>query len=411
MTRRSVLSTGAGGYAARRSFMLGASTAAASAQVAGTADRLRIGIIGAGWRGQLLMKYVNEVGAADWVAVTDLYSARRDEAETIAGKRLEKFTDYRRMLDRKDVDVVIISAPDHWHATMLIDALRAGKDVFCEKPMAATPAEGLSVLRVAREAKRIVQTGTQQRSLPVIREAKEKFIDTGLLGTVTMVYAYWNENAGYLLSEESAALAAQMKKKPDNLDWNAWLGPLPKVPWNPLRFLRPYLFWGSSTIAGNILIHYLDVIHWYLNLQKPSWATSMGGLYHLRDGRDVPDTYSTSLEYPEGVMVTYTSCFAEKTGRRQPNDLIFMGTGGRLQVFRQGYRFVPADTRAGAVTAAGRDGSYHIRNWLECVRSRRQPNCGVVDAHYLAAACYISTEAFFQKRPVYWQDSWDVEIA
>jgi predicted dehydrogenase len=356
------------------------------------------------------MGYVNAVGGVDWVAVADLYNARRDAAETIAKTSLEKFTDYRRLLERKDIDVVIVSAPDHWHAPMLIDALRAGKDVFCEKPMAATPAQGLAVIKAVKETGRIVQTGTQQRSLPVIREAKEKFIDTGLLGKVTMVHCYWNENGGYLLPQQIAEMVPRLAKKPDDLDWNAWLGPLPKAPWNALRFLRPFLFWGCSTIAGNILIHFLDVIHWYLGLRNPSWAVAMGGLYHFLDGRDVPDTYSSSLEYPEGVVVTYTSCFAEKTGRRQPVDIVFMGTGGRLSVFRDGYRFVPADIKAGATTAAGRDGPDHVRNWLECVRSRKQPNCDVVTGHYLAAACYLSTEAYFGKRPAYWQDSWDLEL-
>jgi predicted dehydrogenase len=393
----------------RRTFALSAATAAASTRIVGAADRLRIGIIGSGARGQLLMRYLNQAGGADWVAVADLYNARRDEAETIAGHSLEKFCDYRRLLERKDIDGVIIATPDHWHARMLLDAVRAGKDVYCEKPMAPTPAQGVAIVKAVKEAKRIVQTGTQQRSLPVIREAKEKFIDTGLIGTVTMVHCYWNQNFGYVIPDKVLAMLPGMKTKPDELDWNAWLGPLPKAPWNPLKFLRPFLFWGSSSIAGNILIHYLDVIHWYLGLQNPTWAVSMGGLYYYRDGREVPDTYSSSLEYPEGVVVSYGSCFAERTGLRQPTDLIFMGTGGRLQVFRDGYRFVPESIKAGAITAAGKDGHQHMQNWLECIRTRQQPNADVVTGHYLAAACYLSTVAYFEKRPAYWQDSWDLE--
>jgi predicted dehydrogenase len=391
----------------RRNFLAMTASAAGGTHISGADNRLRLGIIGAGSRGSLLMRYVNEVGGAEWAAVADVYGAHRFRAEKIAGKPIEKCGDYRRLLENKDVEAVIIATPDHWHARMIIDAVRAGKDVFCEKPMTVSPMQGQAVVKAVRETNRIVQIGTQQRSLPVILAAKQKFFESGLLGTVTMVHCHWNRNGGYLLPP----IPPELEHKPEDLDWNAWLGPLPKVPWDPKRFLRPFMFWGPSTgPTGNLLIHFLDVIHWCLGLRKPSTAMAMGGLFYFRDGRDVPDTFSTTLQYPEGVLVSYDCCVPDQVPR-EGLGMVFMGSGGRLHVFRGGYRFLPSEANAkmGELTAKGQDGPQHIKNWLDCVRSRQQPNSDVMEGHYLATACHLANIAYFRNQRAYWQEAWDIE--
>lgn len=392
----------------RRNFMMSAASAAAAIRIVGANDRIRLGIIGPGGRGQSLMRGVNEAGGAEWVAVADVYGARMGEAEKVAGKALARSNDYRRLLDGKETDAVIIAAPDHWHARMLLDAVGAGKDVYCEKPMTDSPLQGHAIVKKVRESGRVVQIGTQQRSIPVIREAKQKFIESGLLGQITMVHCYWNSNRGYLMPR----IPPNLERQPADLDWNAWLGALPKTPYDPKRYLRPYLFWGPSTgPTGNLLVHFLDMIHWYLSLEKPSSAIATGGLYHFKDGRDVPDTFSATLEYSEGLMVTFGCCFVDQA-RKEGVDVIFMGVGGRLHVFRDGYRFIPAEANAsaGELTAEGRDGSYHVRNWLDCLRSRKEPIANVRDGHYLSASCQLANEAYRKQRKVAWEKSWNLPV-
>ncbi len=390
----------------RRSFLVGAGTAAAAASAAGANDRIRLGIIGSGSRGQWLMGYVNEIGGTEWVAAADVYGVRSEQAEKRAGKPITKYGDYRRVLDRGDVDAVIIAAPDHWHARMTIDAARAGKDIFCEKPMTSSASQGHAVVKTIAETKRVVQIGTQQRTIPAIREAKEKFFDTGMIGRVTMVHCYWNVNGGYIMPP----IPAELQDKPEDLDWNAWLGALPKIPWDPKRYIRPFLFWGPSTgPTGNLLIHFLDIIHWCLGLERPVSALAAGGIYHFRDGRDVPDNFTATLEYPEGVLVSYGCCVPDQAPK-EGVDVIFMGTGGRLHVFRNGYRFIPPDPKAPEITARGADGPYHVKEWLECIRSRKTPSANVTEGHYLAASCHLANDSYFRHERTFWQDAWNLDV-
>ena len=166
----------------RRTFMVGAATAAAALRVMGANDRVRLGIIGSGDRGTYLMGRANQVGNFDWVAVADIWDVRRDRGEHTAGTKVDKYADYHQLLDRKDIDGVIVATFDHVHAQIAIDACRAGKDVYVEKPMTSLPEQGPPMVKVVRETSRIVQVGTQQRTTPHFLEAKQKFFDTGAIG-------------------------------------------------------------------------------------------------------------------------------------------------------------------------------------------------------------------------------------
>ncbi|MCL4794299.1 MAG: Gfo/Idh/MocA family oxidoreductase, partial [Bryobacteraceae bacterium] len=214
--------------AATRRVFLGTATAASAVRVAGAQDRIRIGVVGTGPRGQYLMKQLQKIGGVEFPAVCDVYDVRRAQAVEVAGGRAEGYGDHRALVERTDLDAVIVATPDHWHGPITVDALRAGKDVYVEKPMVHKPEEGLAIIRAARAGKRIVQVGMQGRGLPQFVEPRRRYIETGIIGKTGLVRTWYTSNQGYIQQAP-----AGMDRKPDGLDWDRWLGPGPKVPWNP----------------------------------------------------------------------------------------------------------------------------------------------------------------------------------
>ena len=384
--------------------MMGAATAASALRVAGANDRIRLGVIGCGGRGMHLVNMANIAGGVEWVAVCDAWDVRRDKAAEAIGKPVEKYADYRKLLERKDVDGVIIATLDHLHAPMSIDACRAGKDVFVEKPMTSLPMQGVELVRVVRETKRILQVGVQQRSIAHFIEAKKKYFDSGLMGKVGLVRTIWNFNRGYL-----SPVPPGMEQKPPGLDWDAVLGWLPKIPWDPKRYFNRFAYWDFATggQTGGLFVHLVDVVHWYLNLQKPVSAVALGGIYKYDDGRDTPDVINLVVDYPEKVNVTFEATLLDA---KEEADIIFMGTGGRLTIFRYGYRYIPAqeNKEVGEIAVGGTSEPPHMANWLQCMRTRKEPNANVVDGHYSAMACHIGNIAYKQQSRVVWNKEWDV---
>jgi len=389
----------------RRSFMVGAMTAASALRIVGANDRIRLGIIGSGQHGQYLMKNVNEIGNVDWVAVCDVWDQRRAQAERIAGRKLPGCVDYRDLLDRKDMDGVIVATFDHMHAEITAYAVRTGKDVYVEKPMTSLPMQGHDVVRATQEAKRIVQVGLNLRSTPNFVEAKKRFFDSGLIGRVTMVRTLYNANSGYL-----TPVPARMERKPDGLDWEKCLGWLPKIPWDAKRYFNRFAYWDFSTggQTGGLFVHMVDIAHWFLGINRPAAAVAAGGIYLHDDGRDTPDTINLALEYPEKLNITFEATLPN-TIRAGSSDMVFTGTGGRLSIWTYGYRFVPVhgDT---PILQVGSDTPrhFHLEEWLECMRSRRQPVADVVCGHYSALACHLGNLAYKEKRRVTWQIEWKV---
>ena len=385
----------------RRAFIATSITAASATRVIGANDRVRIGIIGAGDRGSYLMREANRAGNIEWVAVCDAWDQRRDRAEQTAGSKVEKIADYRKLLDRKDIDAVIVATWDNNHSKVSQYACKAGKDVYVEKPMTSLPAQGAPLVRAAREHKRVLQVGVQQRSTPHFLEAKERFIDSGLLGPVHMVRTLWNNNGGYLYKPP-----AGMEQKPAGLDWDACLGDLPKIPWDPKRYFNRFsyieLCCGQT---GGLLVHMIDVVQWYLGITKPTSAVALGGIYQYNDGRTSPDNINMILEYPEKKMtVTFEATVTDHV-RKENDDIVFMGEGGRLHIFRYGYRFLKPDGEE--ITAKGTP-DRHMDNFLDCVRSRKEPNATVEQGHYGAMACHMGNIAWLEKRRVNWQSEWNI---
>jgi predicted dehydrogenase len=261
------------------------------------------------------------------------------------------------------------------------------------------------MVKAVRETNRIVQVGTQQRSTPHFFEAKQKFFDTGAIGKVNMVRTIWNANGGYL-----TPVPQGVDRKPPGLDWDACLAWLPKIPWDPKRYFNRFAYWDFSTggQTGGLFVHMVDVVHWFLNIQRPLAAVAMGGIYLYDDGRDTADNINFALEYPEKLNVTFEATLTDMIPAGAA-DIVFMGTGGRLNIFRYGYHFIPSktNTQAGECSSGPTDDN-HMGNWLECIRTRRQPNADVLAGHYSAVACHIGNIAYKQKSRAVWQKEWEV---
>ena len=392
----------------RRALLAGAMGAAG--KPASPNNRIRLGLIGSGSRGSYLMRIAQESGQVEWAGICDAWDVRRQEAAAalerggVSGVAL--FADHRRLLDRKDLDAVIVATTDHWHARMTIDACEAGKDVYVEKPMTARPEEGPPVVEAVRRTKRVVQVGVQQRSMQNFIDAKKRFFDTGLIGRVNVVRTIWNANGGYL-----TPVPPGMETKPPGLDWEAVLGPLPKFPWDPKRYFNRFAYWDFSCggQTGGLFVHMVDVVHWFLNLKRAESAVALGGIYRYDDGRDTPDTIHFILRYPEKLNVTFEATLTDGAPRERA-DIVFVGSGGRLSIFRGHLRFIPSpeNEAVGEITGKGAPEHVHMLYWLDAIRTRRTPNANVVDGHYSSMACHIGNLAYREKRQVDWKKEWDV---
>jgi predicted dehydrogenase len=388
----------------RRSFLMGAATAASAMRVLGANDRIRLGLIGAGGRGNHLVDMANQVGGIEWAAVCDAWDERRDKTAERLGVPVKKYGDYRALLDQKGIDAVIVATWDHMHSRITVDACRAGKDVFVEKPMTSLPMQGVEVVEAVRQTNRVVQVGTQQRNLSNFVEAKKRFFDTGMIGTVNMVRTVWNANTGYLEKPP-----AGMDSKPAGLDWDTCLGWLPKIAWDPKRYFNRFAYWDFSTggQTGGLFVHMIDVVHWYLGLTRARSAVALGGIYRYNDGRDTPDNIDAVVEYPDNLVVTFEATLTDMIVKESA-DIVFHGSNGRLSIFRYGYSFIPADKDAPEITAGPGRESAHMGNFLDCVRTRKQPNADVVSGHYSALSCHLMNIAYKQGGRAFWQREWDV---
>src|SRR5918994_2226708 len=246
-------------------FALGPRLAAASVQ--GANDRIRIGVIGTGGRARGLMNNLKTIAGAQMTAVCDVYEPRLLQAAEIAGSSAVKVADYRRILDNREIDAVLIGSPDHWHKQMTLDAVAAGKDVYVEKPVSHSIEEGAEMVKAIEASKQIVQTGTQQRSWDHWILGKQ-IVDSGRLGQITFVHTYWYQHA------RAGTYAPVSLEK---LDWKQWLGSAPDQPFRPQRLFqwRPFWDFGGGCLTG-LLTHWIDVVHWYMNVEAPLEATVVG---------------------------------------------------------------------------------------------------------------------------------------
>ena len=287
-------------------------------------DRITVGMMGVGARAQELLEATRSLPDVEIVGVCDAYKGRVERAIERTGDRAKNYEDYREIIADPTIDAVLIGTPDHWHAPMILESLRAGKHVYVEKPMTYGVAEGNEIIREARVTGRIVQVGSQGVSSRIQQKARE-FITTGRLGKVTMIRASFNRNTAsgawiYPIPSDASL---------ESVNWDMFLGPAPKRAVDYDRFFRWRCYQDySGGIATDLFVHLVTGIHFMMNARMPSRVMAMGQLYRWKDSRDVPDTINAILEYPEGFVVNLSSTFNNQSSSNSGFQI--MGTLGTL---------------------------------------------------------------------------------
>lgn len=359
-------------------------------RILGANDRIGLGVVGTGERGTYVMTLFQKNQDVEVRALCDVYPVRTDRAQQKA-PGTKAFTDHRQLLELKEVDAVLVGSPDHWHHDHAIDAMNGGKDVYCEKPMCRTREEAPEMVRTTRVTGRICQIGLQQRSGPIYIEPKEKFIATGALGKINHIDATWHGGPARPLPQEPAV-------KPSNLDWVRFLGNVKYRDWVPGQYLnfRAFLDFngGKMTDFGH---HWMDVVHMYMGERPPHSAVFAGGIYYdFNDGRTAPDTCNALFEY-DGFSVLFQS---NTSGGEY--GIAFYGDKGRLFVNRNRWEFRPAARNAAAVEnkIPGDITADHVRNFLDCCKSRKLPNADVGVASISVLPPLLAVQSYLEKRRI-----------
>ncbi len=398
----------------RRALVLSAAaTLSPWAKILGANDRIRLGVIGPGGRGRQLLRVAQAAPNVEITAVCDVYPENLEKAAQLTGGKAQTFTDYKELLDSNQIDGVIIGTPDHWHMPMIIDGVRAGKDVYCEKPMTHRLEEGPKIIQAVKKSGRVVQIGTQHRSWDHFIRAGE-IVASGRLGKITMATTWWYQNPseGYRQIKKQAASSA-----PQGLDWEKWLGTAPRRPFDMLRFRQWRFFWdyGGGGLT-DLLTHLIDTVQWYMGESVPVSAMALGGKYELKDW-DCPDTVTAAFEYAGGFSVNYSQTYIT---RHDGHSIVLRGTQAtlvinrtQLAVYDEGSRSRPRPLIPGEIEQGGRraflimkavqDGTYaHMRNFLECMRSRKQPNATVTAGHQGVLGPHLANISYREGRKVRW---------
>jgi predicted dehydrogenase len=403
-------------------------SAASWERVLGANERIGVGFIGFGLIGKRHVLDFQDQKDADLVAVAEAHRGRRDEALEQIGKPAKGYSDFRGLLDNKDVQAVVISTPDHWHALQSMLACAAGKDVYVEKPLTLFIREGRWMNNIAQRHKSVVQVGTQQRSGPHYLRARE-LIKKGDLGKVVSVRmgSFRNIMPGFGKPADC--------DPPADLDWDMWLGPAPKRAYNPNRAIYHFRwFWAySGGQMTNLAAHPLDIVHWFLNVQGPTAVTSSGGRLCLEDNGETPDTQDTLIEYP-GFTAIWSLREASAGQTRSGQE--FYGPKGSLTISRNGFTLVgdkkinpdnavpqfagahpvggpkrveqtePVETWTESIEDKSGDPreqfKLHARNFLDCVKSRKQPISDLESAHRVAVVCHLANISLRLGRRIRW---------
>jgi len=367
-------------------------TALSRDRILGANDRIRIAGIGTGGRGTYLLGLVAKAEKTEIVALCDAYEPRRLATRDKLAPGARDYTDYREVLERHDIDAVVVGAPDHWHVPMTIDAVAAGKDVYVEKPVSHTIEEGERVEKAVTASKQIVQVGYQQRSWDHFIAARD-IVTGGKLGQVTLVLTSWYQD---YLSGMGATPSIDTAK----LDWKRFLGSAPAQPFDALRYTRWRWFWdfGGGHLT-DLYSHYGDVVHWYMNQSAPRAAVASGGRNAI-PAFECPDTINTAWEY-DGFNIVYDGAL---NGSLDGGNIIFRGSRATMKINRDGFAVYPEGVIKRELTSypppeasmrSSGDGTItHMQNFLDCVRSRRQPNAGITIAVAIARAAHIGNMAY-----------------
>jgi predicted dehydrogenase len=397
----------------RRGF-LGALTAASYARIAGANDRVQVGFIGYGLIGKQHVSDFRKLTDVDCAAIAEVHAGRLDEGASTCGSGVKTYRDFRRLLENKDIQGVVVSTPDHWHCAMTILACAAGKDVYVEKPLTLFVREGRWMTQAARRYDRVVQCGTQQRSGAHYQKAIG-LMRSGAIGAVHSARIAISRNImpGFGSPPEGPA--------PAGLDYDLWLGPAPDRPFRPHRSIYHFRwFWDySGGQMTNLGAHEIDIVQWLLDSKGPATAVSTGGRWSLEDDGETPDTQDALFSY-EGKFSLHASLREAAVGRREGNGLEFFGTKGSLTISRGGFQIHPDLKQPPENLIPQMGGGHpvggpalsplkpapwiepvkepatndllgtHARNFIDCIRSRRQPASDVERGHHTAVACHLA---------------------
>jgi predicted dehydrogenase len=396
----------------RRDFMKGAALGTAAfmmqptSRVFGANERVRLGVIGFGARAQELVSQVRPLPGADLVAVADVYTRRLDEAKHLSSS-IKTFDDHRRLLDAKDIDAVIVASPLHIHCRHFLDTLAAGKDLYSEKTMTWSVAEAEQCLAAAKKSDRVVQIGLQHESSGPLADAK-KWMAEGMVGKVTHVQSWMSRNSPRGQGQWVRPIPADCNAQ--NVNWKAFLNGRPDRAFDPHKFINWRLFWEFS--GGNVTENMVHQIAWIitaLNLELPVAAYMSGGVFSEPDGREVPDTIAVTLDYP-GVVVTWQSTFSNSRFGLGEH---LLGSDGTIEHIAGAtdmvtgrsastIRYYPEKTNrpdGPAITGETPDQN-HMLNFLDCIRTRKQPNAPVEIGYRSAIAAHMANIAYRNKQRV-----------
>jgi predicted dehydrogenase len=422
----------------RRQFLHASATglalSAAGSFAAEFADRKpRVGLIGCGWYGKCDLLRLIQVAPVEVVSLCDVDRKMLAEAaDLVASRQASKKTprtygDYRAMLKEKDLDIVLVGTPDHWHALPMIAACEAGADVYVQKPISVDVAEGKAMLDAARKYKRVVQVGMQRRSTPHLVEARQRVVQEGKLGTVGLVeiYCYYP-----MRNTENPPVS----KVPDFFDYEMWTGPAPKRPYDPpmykdlgaplphRRWWRTFMEYGNG-IVGDMCIHMLDMVRWQLDLGWPKSISSTGGIYVQKEARsNITDTQTATFAYGRFDVVWQHRTWGEPPDPEYPWGATIYGDKGTLKLSVDKYEFFPLGSKKPALNGKAlivdtypedrteRDNEIHVaeanrrhqQDFLKAIASRGKPVADIEQGYTSTACCILANLALRLGRTLTW---------
>jgi predicted dehydrogenase len=414
MNRRQFLHTSAG--------LAASATGLYGAEFADT--RMRAGLIGCGWYGKCDLFRLMQVAPVDVVSMCDVDTKMLSEAVDLVSQRQpgkpkpRTFGDYRQMLKEKDLDVVVIGTPDHWHALPMIAAVEAGADVYVQKPISVDVVEGQAMVAAARKHKRVVQVGTQRRSTPHLVEAIERVIKPGLLGKIAHaeVCCYY-----HMRNNENPPL----KPVPDHLDYEMWTGPAPLRPYDNLphrRWWRTFMEYGNG-IMGDMCIHMYDMVRWMLDLGWPKRISSHGGIYVQKAGKsNIADTQSATFDHGDLQVVWQHRTWGDPPDPAYPWAGFIYGDKGTLKASVHSYEFIPAGKKTATISGkavvvdkypedrteadlelhAAEANREHQRNFVRAIASRGRSVADIEQGHISSASCILANLAMKLGRTLTW---------
>lgn len=398
----------------RREFLQAAGVLAASSALLHSTrafaanDTINVACIGVGGRCRKLMESLRTIPGVKITTLCDVWDHPLGLAKPLADEKANVSKDWQEVLDDKEIDAVVIGTPDHWHAPLTLAACEAGKDVYVEKPLTHDLSEGAALLKAAADSKQIVQVGMQQRSMPHIIEARD-LIQAGHIGRVVRVHLSWNRNQD------------RFKRNIPPLDfksveWDKFLGSAPEQPFDEYRMLNWRWFWDfGGGIFTDLMVHWIDVAHWILNVDHPEQAVSIGQHINAEGLWETPDAVQTLLTYPGNIQMHFEGMFSNA---RNGSRIEFQGTEASIHIDRGGYQVIPE--RKSKVPASelilgtGPRGAdfydkpdgelVHLTNWVDCIRTRKQPTAPIEAGVSAASAAHLANIAMREGGSAAWSD-------